>query len=138
LAKIILRCTVSGTSKFDRSLFSTKKKFKIIYHNNAETQHNTHTDIQHSDLARNLYGDAHTGTKLCTEFIQHNHLSTPQTVLIGWYKLLRPGCQKRGPEPVYVTNVFIIQGSIFFSTVQLGHFGPSPSYSATDSLSNLM
>ena len=43
--------------KNDQSLFSMKKKFKIIcekYQNNAETQHNTYTDIQHSDLARYL------------------------------------------------------------------------------------
>ena len=94
-----------------------KQTFKIICEkkqNNTETQHICrHTAIRPGkistmDMLIPVSSCAHNSSNTIT-------LSTPQTVLTGWYKSQGPSCPETGPEPAYVTNVFIIQSSIFFN-----------------------
>jgi hypothetical protein len=76
------------------SMFSTKKKFKIVcekYQNSAETQHNTtHTQTHNLQTWQDIYnGDA-------------QNSSTPRTMPTGWgsqCKLLRPSIPEQGQGP---------------------------------------
>jgi len=83
------------------SLFSMKKKFKIICEKkqNKMLKHNT-THIQTYSIQTwqdICNGHAHTGIKLCTEFIQHNHFIHPTNSANRMVQFTGARLSRKGP-----------------------------------------
>jgi hypothetical protein len=125
------------------SRLSVKSIKTMLKHNTTQhntTQHNTtHTQRNSIQTWQDLCnGDSHTSIKLRKEFNRHNHFIHPMNSADRTVHITEARLSRKGPRACLCHECLYHPEQYLFSTVQLGHFRPSPSHSATDSLSNLM